>query len=82
MPLSIDPNAAARGIVFDRFMGMGAIDQIWVQGSQMLAIQGLADKAIGAQASAIAPFFRGTLPMDIKVRLDEKMTKFMGSAIE
>lgn len=78
--LSIDPNAAARGIVFDRFMGMGAIDQIWVQGSQMLAIQGLADKAIGAQASAIAPFFRGTLLNGHKA-VDEKMAKLMGGAI-
>jgi len=78
--LSIDPNTAARGIIFDRFMGMWAIDQIWVQGSQMLAIQGLADKAIGAQASAIAPFFRGTLLNGHKA-VDEKMAKLMGGAI-
>lgn len=78
--LSADPNAAARGIVFDRFMGMGAIDHVWVQGSQILAISGMANKTIGVQAAAISPFFRGTLLNGHKAPT-EFMAKLMGGAI-
>jgi len=78
--LSADPNAATKGIVFEAYMGLGAIDQLWVQASQMLSIMGMADKTIGVQASAIAPFFRGTLLNGHKAP-SEAMAKLMGGAI-
>ena len=43
----------------------------------MLAIQGLADKAIGVQASSIAPFFRGTL-LNGHRAVDERDVKAYG----
>ncbi len=58
--LSSDPDAARRGIVFDAYF-FGAIDQIYVQASQIFAISAMADKVMGAQAAAMAPVFRLTL---------------------
>ncbi|RTL05367.1 hypothetical protein EKK58_08175 [Candidatus Dependentiae bacterium] len=59
--LSADPVAGTRGIVFDAYLGLGAIDQFYVQASQMINIIGMADKTIGVQASVVAPYFRKTL---------------------
>lgn len=59
--LSSDPIAGTRGIVFDAYLGLGAIDQFYVQASQMANIVGMSDKALGMQAAAIAPYFRKTL---------------------
>lgn len=59
--LSADPVAGTRGIVFDAYLGLGAIDQFYVQASQMINIVGMADKTIGLQASVVAPYFRKTL---------------------
>jgi hypothetical protein len=77
--LSADPIAATRGIVFDSFF-WGAIDQVWVQGSQLFAISAMSDKAIGIQATALAPFFRGTL-MNGHAAVEESMSKLMAKAV-
>ena len=59
--LSADPVAGTRGIVFDAYLGLGAIDQFYVQGSQVINIVAMADKTIGVQAAALYPYFRKTL---------------------
>ena len=59
--LSADPVAGTRGIVFDAYLGLGAIDQFYVQASQMINIVAMADKTIGVQASVVAPYFRKTI---------------------
>lgn len=59
--LSSDPIAGTRGIVFDAYLGLGAIDQFYVQASQMVNIVGMADKGLGLQAAAMAPYFRKTI---------------------
>lgn len=59
--LSSDPVAGTRGIVFDAYLGLGAIDQFYVQASQMINVIAMSDKALGMQAAAIAPYFRKTL---------------------
>ncbi len=59
--LSADPVAGTRGIVFDAYLGLGAIDQFYVQGSQIINIIAMSDKAVGVQAAALYPYFRKTL---------------------
>lgn len=59
--LSADPVAGTRGIVFDAYLGLGAIDQFYVQASQIFNIMGMADKTLGIQAATLAPYFRRTL---------------------
>lgn len=59
--LSADPVAGTRGIVFDAYLGLGAIDQFYVQGSQVINIVAMADKTIGVQAASLYPYFRKTL---------------------
>jgi hypothetical protein len=59
--LSADPVAGTRGIVFDAYLGLGAIDQFYVQGSQIANIVAMANKTVGVQAAAVAPYFRATI---------------------
>jgi hypothetical protein len=59
--LSADPVAGTRGIVFDAYLGLGAIDQFYVQASQIINVMAMADKALGVQAAGLAPYFRKTL---------------------
>lgn len=73
--LSADPAAANRGMVFDVFF-WGAIDQAWVQGSQLFSIGAIADKAMGIQAAAAAPMFRAILKNG-HVKVDEAAAKML-----
>lgn len=59
--LSADPVAGSRGIVFDAYLGLGAIDQLMVQSSQMINVIGMADKTLGLRAAVAAPYFRLTV---------------------
>lgn len=59
--LSADPVAGTRGIVFDAYLGLGAIDQFYVQGSQIFNVIAMSDKTVGVQAAALYPYFRKTL---------------------
>ncbi len=76
--LSADPVAGTRGIVFDAFF-WGAIDQAWVQASQLFAIGAMSNKAAGLQSVALVPFFRGTLANG-HAAVEEAMSKLMGKA--
>lgn len=59
--LSADPVAGARGIVFDAYLGAGAIDQLYVQASQISSIVAMANKTDGVLAASVAPYFRLTV---------------------
>ena len=69
--LSADPVAGTRGIVFDAYLGLGAIDQFYVQGSQIINIVAMADKTIGVQAVSLYPYFRKTLMNGHKAPTEE-----------
>lgn len=69
--LSADPVAGTRGIVFDAYLGLGAIDQFYVQGSQIINIVAMADKTIGVQAASLYPYFRKTLMNGHKAPTEE-----------
>lgn len=58
--LSADPVAGTRGIVFDAYLGLGAVDQFYVQASQVINIVAMSEKTLGLQAAAVAPYFRLT----------------------
>lgn len=75
--LSDQPVAATRGIVFDSFF-WGAIDQVYVQASQIFSIMAISDKTIGMQAAALAPVFRGTL-LNGHRQVDTAMAKLMAA---
>ena len=77
--LSDQPVAATRGIVFDSFF-WGAIDQVYVQGSQIFSIAAISDKIMGVQAAAVAPVFRGTL-LNGHRQVDEAMAKLMAKPL-
>jgi hypothetical protein len=76
---SLDPVAATRGMVFDAFF-WGAIDQAWVQGSQLFSIAAIADKAMGVQAAGAAPFFRMILKNGHRP-VDEAAVKLLAPAM-
>lgn len=78
--LSADPVAGVRGIVFDAYLGLGAIDQFYVQASQMINIVAMSDKALGAQAAAVAPYFRMTIRNGHKAPT-EAMAKLSSGAL-
>ena len=73
--LSADPVAGTRGIVFDAYLGLGAIDQLYVQASQISNIVAMANKTVGVQAASVAPYFRLTVsnghkaPSEVMARL-------------
>lgn len=69
--LSADPVAGTRGIVFDAYLGLGAIDQFYVQSSQIINIVAMADKTIGVQAASLYPYFRKTLMNGHKAPTEE-----------
>ena len=77
--LSADTVAGSRGIVFDAYLGLGAIDQLFVQAAQMINIMALSDKALGVQAAIIAPYFRRTImnghsgPTGVMAKLSSKV---------
>ena len=78
--LSADPVAGTRGIVFDAYLGLGAIDQFYVQGSQIFNIVGMANKTVGVQAAAVAPYFRATVMNGHKAP-SEAMAKLSSGAL-
>jgi hypothetical protein len=77
--LSADPVSGTRGIVFDTFF-WGAVDQAWVQASQLFAIMAMSNKTRGIEAAALAPFFRGTVANG-HAAVEEAMSKLMGKAV-